>query len=43
MEYLDGLTLAELVLHSGPVPPGRAIHILRQVGGGAARGSRFTA
>ena len=32
MEYLDGLTLAELVAHSGPVPPGRAIHILRQVG-----------
>ena len=31
MEYLDGLTLAELVAHSGPVPPGRAIHILRQV------------
>ena len=32
MEYLDGVTLAELVAHSGPVPPGRAIHILRQVG-----------
>ncbi len=32
MEYLDGLTLAELVEHSGPVPPGRAIHIMRQVG-----------
>jgi len=31
MEYLDGLTLAELVEHSGHVPPGRAIHILRQV------------
>jgi serine/threonine-protein kinase len=31
MEYLDGVTLAELVAHSGPVPPGRAIHILRQV------------
>lgn len=31
MEYLDGLTLAELVEHSGRVPPGRAIHILRQV------------
>ena len=26
------MTLAELVAHSGPVPPGRAIHILRQVG-----------
>ncbi len=33
MEYLDGVTLAELVAHSGPVPPGRVIHILRQVGG----------
>ena len=31
MEYLDGVTLAELVDHSGRVPPGRAIHILRQV------------
>ena len=31
MEYLDGVTLAELVAHSGPVPPGRVIHILRQV------------
>jgi eukaryotic-like serine/threonine-protein kinase len=31
MEYLDGVTLAELVAHSGPVPPGRAIHVLRQV------------
>ncbi len=31
MEYLDGVTLAELVAHSGPVPPGRAIHVQRQV------------
>ena len=31
MEYLDGLTLAELVADSGPVPPGRTIHVLRQV------------
>ena len=31
MEYLDGVTLAELVGHSGRVPPGRTIHILRQV------------
>jgi serine/threonine-protein kinase len=31
MEYLDGVTLAELVEHSGRVPPGRALHILRQV------------
>jgi serine/threonine-protein kinase len=31
MEYLDGVTLAELIELSGRVPPGRAIHILRQV------------
>jgi serine/threonine-protein kinase len=31
MEYLDGVTLAELVAHSGRIPSGRVIHILRQV------------
>ncbi|HET9025837.1 MAG TPA: protein kinase [Burkholderiaceae bacterium] len=31
MEYLDGVTLAELVRDAGRVPPGRVIHILRQV------------
>ena len=31
MEFLDGVTLAELVAHSGRIPPGRVIHILRQV------------
>jgi len=31
MEYLDGVTLAELVRESGRVPPGRVIHILRQI------------
>jgi serine/threonine-protein kinase len=31
MEFLDGVTLAELVQFSGRVPPGRTIHILRQV------------
>jgi serine/threonine protein kinase len=31
MEYIEGVTLAELVAHSGPVPPGRVIHIMRQI------------
>lgn len=31
MEYLEGVTLTELVRHAGPVPAGRAIHVLRQV------------
>jgi len=32
MELLDGLTLEELVTRHGPLPAGRAIHILRQLG-----------
>jgi hypothetical protein len=31
MEYLDGIDLEELVRESGPVAPGRAVRILRQV------------
>lgn len=31
MEYLDGLTLADLVCTHGPMPPERAIHFLRQI------------
>ena len=31
MEYLDGIDLERLVRDSGPVPPGRAVHVLRQV------------
>lgn len=31
MEYLPGMTLQELVNKSGPLPPGRAIYLLRQV------------
>jgi serine/threonine-protein kinase len=36
MEYLDGPTLEELVRTSGPLPPGRAVHLLRQVCGALA-------
>jgi serine/threonine-protein kinase len=31
MEFLDGVNLAQLVAHSGPVPAARVIHALRQV------------
>jgi serine/threonine-protein kinase len=31
MEYLEGLTLEQLVSRYGPIPPGRAIQLLRQV------------
>jgi serine/threonine-protein kinase len=30
MEYLPGLTLESLVKRHGPLPPGRAVHLLRQ-------------
>src|SRR2546423_6489636 len=33
MEYLPGLSLQELVRRHGPLPPGRVIHLLRQVCG----------
>jgi serine/threonine-protein kinase len=31
MEYLPGLSLEDLVERHGPLPPGRAVHLLRQV------------
>ena len=33
MEYIDGITLEDLGLRYGPQPPGRVIHILRQMCG----------
>ncbi|MBX3125720.1 MAG: serine/threonine protein kinase [Polyangiaceae bacterium] len=30
MEYLDGLTVGELVSECGPLPPGRVVHLLAQ-------------
>ena len=33
MEYLPGMTLEEIVRRTGPFPPGRVIHVLRQVCG----------
>jgi serine/threonine-protein kinase len=31
MEYLPGLSLAELVQRHGPLPPGRVVYLLRQI------------
>jgi eukaryotic-like serine/threonine-protein kinase len=31
MEYLDGVDLERLVRETGPLPPGRVVHVLRQV------------
>jgi eukaryotic-like serine/threonine-protein kinase len=36
MEYLQGLTLLELVRKAGPLPPGRVIYLFRQVCAGLA-------
>jgi eukaryotic-like serine/threonine-protein kinase len=36
MEYLEGMSLSDLVRRSGPLPPGRVIYLFRQVGAGLA-------
>lgn len=36
MEYLPGLSLNDLILQFGAIPPGRAIHLMRQVCGALA-------
>ena len=36
MELLDGLTLDDLVRRGGPLPPGRVVHLLRQICGSLA-------
>ena len=36
MEYLRGLSLADLVRRAGPLPPGRVIYLFRQVCAGLA-------
>ena len=36
MEYLQGLSLADLVSQAGPLPPGRVIYLFRQVCAGLA-------
>ena len=36
MEYLDGFDLEKLVDSDGPLPPGRAIHLLQQASGALA-------
>src|SRR5262249_45973548 len=36
MEYLQGLSLADLIRQTGPLPPGRVIYLFRQVCAGLA-------
>ncbi len=41
MEYLEGITLEELVRRFGPQPEGRVIHVLRQVCGSLAEAHKI--
>jgi eukaryotic-like serine/threonine-protein kinase len=36
MEYLEGITLEDLVIHDGPQPPARVIHLIKQLCGALA-------
>jgi serine/threonine-protein kinase len=36
MEYLEGLNLEDLTRHDGAQPPGRVVHVLRQIAGSLA-------
>lgn len=36
MEYIDGVTLRDLVEVSGPLPPARALHLMKQAAGSLA-------
>jgi serine/threonine-protein kinase len=40
MEFLDGIDLFELVQRDGPMPPGRVVHVLRQVSEALAEAHR---
>jgi eukaryotic-like serine/threonine-protein kinase len=41
MEYLDGLSLEQLVRRFGPQPPGRVIHVLSQMAGALGEAHAF--
>ena len=41
MEYLPGMSLAEFVREAGPLPPGRAVYLMRQVCGSLAEAHRL--
>lgn len=41
MEYLPGLSIADLVKEAGPLPPGRAVYLLRQACGSLAEAHRM--